>query len=141
MNNVNLIGRITKDLVLTTVGDTHVVNFTLAVDKPVKKEEGKETTDFIPCQAWGKRAEVIAQYCGKGSQIAVEGRINTRKYDDKDGKTVYVVEVVTDNVTFIDRKEKTEDQKADAQKSNQLGNPKNMDVSQTDEDDPDALPF
>jgi single-strand DNA-binding protein len=138
LNNVNLIGRITKDLVLNNAGDTHVANFTLAVDKPIKKEEGKETTDFILCQAWGKRAEMLVQYCGKGSQIAISGRINTRSYDDKDGKKVYVVEVVAESVTFLDRKEKSDDQRPNLDKPKEYGNPKDMDTSSLENDD---LPF
>lgn len=101
MNNVNLIGRLTKDASLhKTQEGKSVASFTLAVDG------FNDKADFISCVAWEKRADVIAQYCRKGSQIGVTGRLATRNYKDKDDKTVYVTEVVVERVDLIEPKEK-----------------------------------
>ena len=86
MNKVILIGITTKerDLRRTTNGNA-VVSFTLAVDNPFQKnEEGKNTVDFINCVAWNKTAEIMDRYVSKGQKIAVEGRIQTRNYEDKE---------------------------------------------------------
>jgi single-strand DNA-binding protein len=102
MNKVILIGRITKDIDLKyTESNKAVASFTLAIDRTFGE---KKETDFINCCIWGKQAENLKKYCGKGSQIAVDGRIQTRNYDDKDGKKVYVTEVVAENIQFLDNK-------------------------------------
>lgn len=104
MNKVILIGRTTKEIDLrrTTNGNA-VVSFTLAVDNPFQKnEEGKNTTDFINCVAWNKTAEIMYQYVSKGQKIAIEGRIQTRNYEDKDGKRVYVTEVLVSNLEMLE---------------------------------------
>lgn len=99
MNRTILVGRLTRDpdLRYTQTG-TAVANFTLAVDRPFSKDK---ETDFINCVVWRKPAENLAQYMKKGSQIGVEGRIQTRTYE-KDGKTVYITEVVADNIQFLE---------------------------------------
>lgn len=113
MNSVNLIGRLTKDVDLrTTKSGTSVAGFILAVDKGLSKQKreeadqaGKPTADFISCQAWGMTADLLSQYCGKGSKIALEGRIQTGSYQDKEtGKTVYTTDVVANRVEFLDSK-------------------------------------
>lgn len=104
MNKAILIGRTTKEIDLrrTTNGNA-VVSFTLAVDNPFQKnEEGKNTTDFINCVAWNKTAEVMDQYVSKGQKLAIEGRIQTRNYEDKDGKRVYVTEVLVSNLEMLE---------------------------------------
>lgn len=102
MNKVVLIGRFTKDpeLRFTPGKGTGVTTFTLAVDKYNSATKEKEA-DFISVVAWGKQAESIANYMKKGSQIAVIGRIQTRSYEDKDGKKRYIVEVLAQEVEFI----------------------------------------
>lgn len=100
MNNVSLIGRLTKDVQeRRTQSGTPVVSFTLAVDRR-KKEDG---ADFINCIAWDKAAETIARYVHKGDLFGVTGYIQTRTYE-KDGRMNYVTEVVTTSFQFLERK-------------------------------------
>ena len=100
MNNVCLIGRVTKDVQeRRTQNGTPVVSFTLAVDRR-KKEDG---ADFIPCIAWDKSAETIARYVHKGDMFAVTGYIQTRSYE-KAGRRNYATEVVTTGFKFLERK-------------------------------------
>ena len=103
MNNVCLIGRVTKDVQeRRTQNGTPVVSFTLAVDRR-KKEDG---ADFIPCIAWDKSAETIARYVHKGDMFGVTGYIQTRSYE-KDGRRNYATEVVTTGFKFLERKRET----------------------------------
>lgn len=107
INKAIIVGRLTKNVeIRKTNSGKSTASFTVAVDKPNKKNiTDGNTADFIPCVAWNQGAELLAQYCGKGSQIGVEGRINTRNYDDPTtGKKVYVTEVVVDSITFLDSK-------------------------------------
>lgn len=102
MNRVDLIGRLTRDPELRkTNNGTSVLSFTLAVDRAFKTP-GQPEADFINCQAWNKTAENMARYLHKGSLIAVEGRIQTRSYDNQQGQRVYVTEVVADRVQFLE---------------------------------------
>lgn len=105
MNRTVLVGRLTKDpdLRYTNSGKA-VANFTLAVNRPFKNAQGDREADFIMCQIWGKPAENLANYMRKGSQIGVDGRIQTRSYEGQDGNRVYVTEVVADNVQFLESK-------------------------------------
>lgn len=105
INSVSLTGRITKDLEKHETGKgTSVVNFSLAVDRRFKDQNGERQADFIQIQAWGKTAEILCKYAGKGSLIGVEGRIQTRNYENNQGQRVYVTEIVAENVTFLDSK-------------------------------------
>lgn len=105
INNVTLTGRITKDLEKKETGKgTSVVNFSLAVDRRFKNSSGNREADFIGIQAWGLTADLLCKYCGKGSLIGIEGRIQTRNYENNQGQRVYVTEVVAENVTFLDSK-------------------------------------
>ena len=105
MNKVILIGRLTKDLEIKYVGEgTAVANFTLAVDRPFKNQQGERETDFIPIVVWRKQAENCANYISKGSLVALEGRMEVRSYE-KDGQRRWVTEVVADNVRFLDKRE------------------------------------
>lgn len=111
MNCVNLIGRLVKDVDLrTTKSGTSVAGFILAVDKGLSKQKRDEavqndrpTADFISCQAWGMTADLLSQYCSKGSRIAIEGRIQTGSYQDKDGKTVYTTDILANSVEFLSK--------------------------------------
>ena len=111
LNKVTLIGRITRDLELRhTQSGIANVSFSLAVDKGLsrqKREEfeaqGRPTADFPRVVVWGQMAENLARYCGKGSQIAVVGRIETGSYEDKDGKMVYTTDIVAENVEFLSK--------------------------------------
>ncbi|MBU9108779.1 single-stranded DNA-binding protein [[Clostridium] innocuum] len=104
INRVVLVGRLTKDPVLRkTANGASVVSFTVACTRRFK-QEGQPEADFINTVAWNKTADIVAQYTHKGSLVGVEGRIQTRSYDDKDGKRVYVTEVVADSVQFLESK-------------------------------------
>ena len=105
MNNVNLIGRLTKAPELKqTASNTSVLTGTLAVNRTFKNQNGERETDFINIVAWRQTAEIIAQYCGKGSQIGITGRIQTRNYENQQGQRVYVTEVVAEHVDLLDSK-------------------------------------
>lgn len=99
MNKFIGIGRITKDIELTYTQDGKAVaKYTIAINGY------NDTTDFLNCVTWNKQAENLKKYCGKGSQIAVEGRVSVRNYENKEGKKVYVTEIVTNNIMFLDSK-------------------------------------
>ena len=102
MNKAIIIGRLTRDPEMrTTTGGTNSTTFTVAVSRNYTSANGERETDFLNCVAWRKQAENIAKYCTKGSQVAVEGRIQTRSYDAQDGTKRYVTEIIADNVTFL----------------------------------------
>ena len=111
MNKCCIVGRVTRDLELRhTQSGIANVSFSLAVDKGLsrqKREEleaqGRPTADFPRVVVWGQMAENLARYCGKGSQIAVVGRIETGSYEDKDGKMVYTTDIVAENVEFLSK--------------------------------------
>lgn len=104
VNNVVLIGRLTKDPeIRMTQSGTKVCQYTLAVNRRQKAQDQPDA-DFISCVAWNKTAEIMEQWLRKGSLIGVEGRIQTRSYDDKQGRRVYVTEVVTHNIDFLEPK-------------------------------------
>ena len=102
MNNVCLVGRLTRDPELrTTSGGLATTTFSLAVDSGRRDETGRSSADFITCVAWRNQAENLCKYCGKGSMISVQGRITSRSYDAQDGSKRYVTEVVANNITFL----------------------------------------
>ena len=89
MNKVILIGRLARDPEMRTTGSgIAVTRFTIAVSRPFNPQNGQQGTDFIGCVAWRRQAENIAKYCSKGSQVAVEGRIQTGSYDGADGQNI-----------------------------------------------------
>ena len=99
-----LLGRLTRDPeVRATQSGTGVCSFSLAVNRRFK-QEGQPDADFINVTAWAKTAEFVSKYFAKGQQVAVIGRIQTRDYDNKEGKKVYVTEVVAEEVYFADSK-------------------------------------
>lgn len=105
MNNVNLIGRLTKAPELKqTASNTSVLTGTLAVNRTFKNQNGEREADFINIVAWRQTADIIAQYCGKGSQIGITGRIQTRNYENQQGQRIYVTEVVAEHVDLLDSK-------------------------------------
>ena len=105
MNKVILIGRLTRDPELRyTSSNVATCTFSLAVDRTFTNQNGEREADFINIVVWRKQAENCKNYLTKGSQVAIDGRIQTRNYDDKDGKKVYVTEVVADNVQFLGAK-------------------------------------
>ena len=101
MNNVTLVGRLTKDPeVKTTQTDKSTCTFSIAVDRPSKEK----TADFISCVAWEKNAELIGKYLTKGSRIGIIGAIQSRSWEGTDGKRIYVTEVLVNRIEFIDTK-------------------------------------
>lgn len=105
MNKVILIGRLTKDpeIRYTAGNNTAVCQFTVAVDRRFKSEN-QPTADFIPIVAWRQTAEFVSKYFTKGSRIALVGQIQTRSWDDTEGKKHYVTEVIADGVEFCESK-------------------------------------
>ena len=105
LNKAILIGRTTRDVDFRrTSSGTPVANFTLALDNRYVLQDGKPTTDFINCIAWNRTAETMDKYVKKGMMIAVEGRIQTRSYENKDGNRVNVTEVVCENMRMLESK-------------------------------------
>src|SRR5690625_4876638 len=105
MNRAVLVGRLTRDPDLRyTPNGVAVANFTLAVNRPFTNQQGNRDADFINCVVWRRQAENLANYMRKGSQIGVDGRLQSRSYEGQDGKTVFVTEVVADNVQFLESK-------------------------------------
>ena len=101
INRVILTGKLGKDVDLRyTPNDKAVATFSLAVNDNFNKDK----THWINCVVWGKPAENCSQYIGKGSSVAVDGRINTRDYENSEGRKVYITEVVADSVQFLDKK-------------------------------------
>lgn len=105
MNKAILVGRLTRDPELkSTANGTNVCSFSVAVNRRYKNAEGNYDADFINCTAWRQTAEFVSKYFTKGRMIGVIGNIQTRNYDDKDGKKVYVTEVAADEVYFVESK-------------------------------------
>ena len=112
MNSVNLVGRLVRNPELRyTNGNNAYVRFTLAVDRRLSKEKRQEaesknqpTADFISCVAWGKTAETIANYLSKGSQVGIDGKIQTGSYEKDDGTKVYTTDVLVTGMTFVGNK-------------------------------------
>ncbi|MDO4562615.1 MAG: single-stranded DNA-binding protein [Clostridia bacterium] len=105
LNKVILMGRFTKDPELrSTPQGVSTVSFTIACDRNFQKAGTEKQADFIGCVAWRQTAEFISKYFKKGSMIAVEGSIQTRNWDDNEGKRHYVTEVVVDRAHFAESK-------------------------------------
>jgi|SRR5699024_561902 len=138
MNNTQLIGRLTKDVDMRyTQNGTAVSTFTLAVNRPFKNKKGENEADFIRIQVWRKPAENVANYCKKGSQVAVTGRIQTSSFQGQDGKMVFMTEVVADYVEFLDTRNGNENNKNNkAQQRNQQANPHQNQRSQGQQQNP-----
>lgn len=104
MNRVILIGRLTRDCELRyTPSGVATAQFNLAVDRGFKNDAGEREADFISVVTWRQLAENVANYTRKGRLVAVEGRWQTRHYDNNEGKRVYVNECVADKVSFLER--------------------------------------
>ena len=102
LNKVILIGRLTNDPEFRYTGNENAVaNFGLAMDRPFKNKQGENEADFINVVTWRRQAENVAEHLSKGSKAAVEGRIQSSKYEDKEGNNRVKVEVVAENVKFL----------------------------------------
>ena len=105
INRVVLVGRLTRDPDLRyTNSGTSVASFTVAVDRNFTNQQGNREADFINCVVWGKSAENFANFTHKGSLVGIEGRIQTRSYENQQGNRVYVTEVVTENFSLLESK-------------------------------------
>ena len=104
-NHITILGRLTKDPDVKYVASGKAVaTFTMAVDRPFLGQDGKREADFIPVVIWGKTAELVGNSCAKGHRLLVEGRLQIRSYDGKDGNRHWVTEVIANNVEFVERK-------------------------------------
>ena len=109
MNKVILVGRLTaKPELRYTQQNTAYTRFSVAVNRSFTNAEGKRDADFINVVAWRKQAETISKYFDKGNLIALEGRLQTGSYDDKDGNKKYTVDVALDNFEFVESKAQRE---------------------------------
>ena len=106
MNQVGLVGRMIKDPELRYYNEKRpFTTFTLAINRSYKNNQGNVEADFIQCCAWGKLAETISKYCGKGSLVGVNGRLNVRSFTNQQNIRVYTVDVVAEDVRFYTLKE------------------------------------
>lgn len=105
MNHLTLLGRLTNDPSVNYTPSGRVVcQFTLAVDRPFVNQDGKRDADFIPVVIWGRTAELCGNSLSKGQRALVEGRLQIRSYDAKDGSKRYIAECIADRFEFIERK-------------------------------------
>lgn len=105
MNQITILGRLTRDPeVRYTPSQKVVCSFTLAVDRPYRNDDGQREADFIPVTVWGKTAEMCGNNLAKGHRLLVDGRLQIRNFDGKDGTKHWVAEVVARNIEFIERR-------------------------------------
>lgn len=104
MNRIILLGRLVREPEVKVVGERTVTTFTMAVDRPFTSKNGQKEADFISIVTWNKTAEIAGNYLHKGQRALVEGRLQIRSYDGKDGNKHYVTEVVADRVEFIEKR-------------------------------------
>ncbi|GKT04360.1 single-stranded DNA-binding protein [Furfurilactobacillus sp. WILCCON 0119] len=117
INRAVLTGRLTRDPeVRYTQSGAAVATFTLAVDRQFTNQQGQREADFINCVVWRKSAENFANFTHKGSLVGIEGRIQTRNYDNQQGQRVYVTEVVVENFALLESRSQSE------QRTNNAGN-------------------
>jgi single-strand DNA-binding protein len=140
MNRANLVGRLTKEVELKYTPNGHpVARFTVAINRIRSNQNGEKEADFINCVAWRKQAENMANFLTKGSQVGVDGRIETRKYQAQDGSTRYITEVIAENVEFLEPKSSRNQNGNQSNYTNVGGDPfdegRNIDISDDD------LPF
>ena len=122
MNSVQLIGRLTKDIDLRyTQSGTAVGSFNLAVERNFKNADGERETDFIRCQIWRKAAENFAKFTKKGSLVGLEGKLQTRNYENNQGQRVYVTEVVIEYFSLLESKKNSQNNNASGTQNNDMG--------------------
>lgn len=103
LNRIVLVGRLTKDpeLRYTPANGVAVTSFTLAVNRPFRQQGGQQETDFVPVVVWRQQAENCAKYLVKGSLVGVDGRLQIRSFEDREGQRRTIAEVVADHVQFL----------------------------------------
>ena len=134
INNVCLVGRLTRpvDLRYTSNG-TAFGSFSLAIDRNYKKENGEKETDYFNCVIWRKPAVNLSNFTKQGSLIGVEGRLQSRNYENKEGQKVYVTEVLVENFSLLESKAVTE-----GRQQAPIGNVEQVQFGEVNDDD---LPF
>lgn len=148
LNRTILVGRLTRDPdIRVSQNDVTVANFTLAVNRPFTDANGERGADFINIVVFRKQAENVQKYVKKGNLVGIDGRLQSRSYENKEGQRVYVTEVVADSVQFLEyNKDKQETQntgyaqqygQSNAQRGQREANPYTSDVDISDQD----LPF
>lgn len=142
INRVVLVGRLTKDPEFrTTQSDVSVATFTLAVNRPFTNAQGEREADFINVVVFRKQAENVNNYLRKGNLAGVDGRIQSRSYENQEGRRVFVTEVVADNVQFLEPKNNPSNNQPQQQRgqapagNNPFANDNNANI------DDDDLPF
>lgn len=143
INRTILVGRLTKDPVLRQTGSGILVaQFTLAVNRAYKNKDGERDADFISCVIWRKAAQNFTKFTSKGSLVGIDGRIQTRTYDDKDGKRVYVTEVIVDDFSLLDYRKDDSDKNTNATTAGSSTNTQNTNTntSQGQSTTPDPVP-
>jgi single-strand DNA-binding protein len=106
INQVTLVGRLTKDPeARKTMEGKSVLSVTIAVNRPYKNQQGQIDADFVLCTIWNRAADNTEKYCRKGSVVGVTGRIQTRYFENDQGKRTYITEVVAENIRFMDSKQ------------------------------------
>lgn len=134
INNVCLVGRLTRSVDLRyTQNGTAFGSFSLAIDRTYKNQAGEKETDFINCVIWRKPAVNLSNFTKKGSLIGVEGRLQSRSYDNKEGQKVYVTEVLVENFSLLESKAVTE-----GRQEAPIGNVEQVQFGEVHDDD---LPF
>jgi single-strand DNA-binding protein len=122
INRVVLVGRLTRDPDLRTTGSgISVLSFTLAVDRQYTNAQGERDADFINCVIWRKAAENFANFTSKGSLVGIDGRLQTRSYENKDGQRVYVTEVVVDNFALLESRRARQERPSSGNQFNPQG--------------------
>ena len=140
INRAVVCGRLVRDPELRrTQNGTPVTSFTLAVNRTFKNADGQQEADFLNCVAWNKTAESVDQYCSKGNLVGVEGRLQSRSYQDNQGNNRTVVEIIADQVQFMQSKDSSAQTMAQASEKyygrNRVANsvyPDQMDLNDDD---------
>lgn len=132
LNRVVLVGRLTKDVSLRyTPSGVAVANFTLAVNRPFTNQQGERDADFVNIVVWRRQAENASNFLRKGSLAGVDGRVQTRSYDNNEGQRVFVTEVMAESVQFLEPKN------ASNSRGSQSGNrDQNQSYHRNNQDDP-----
>lgn len=122
LNRVALVGRLTKDPEIRYTADnqTPIAKFSIAVDRTFKRE-GQPSADFIPIVVFGRSADNCGKYLKKGRLVAVSGRLQTRNWDDQEGKRHYATEVIADEVDFLDRGSDAKGQEIEGRSDSDFG--------------------
>ncbi len=142
INRAILVGRLTRDPELKhTSNDIPLATFTLAVDRPFRNQQGGSDTDFLRCVVWRRQAENVSRYLSKGSLVGVEGRIQSRSFEDRDGNRRVMTEIVAESVQFLEPKgtKPPEPKTPGEEPPSQSANTQSSDEGQDSKDDLDNI--